>query len=159
MFGRENHCEIMRKITVTILLCVLSVGLSGQTLTPCQQDSLWGYVDSSNQFVIQPIYQQACEFSHGLAGVVRNSGIGLIDTNGKNVQSCVYSQCPSLFGEGAFQPNYRGERQYIGWLVHRPPTGIPMGCVWVTQQGKILVTSAKIVYTVADRVPEALWDY
>ncbi len=149
----------MRKIVVTILLCVLYAGLCGQTLTPCQKESYWGYVDSTKQFVIQPIYQRVYAFNHGVAAVVFNNYFGLIDTKGKVLQSYIYTQCPILFGEGAFQPNYRGERQYIGWLIHRPPSGVQMGCVWIDQQGKILVSGAKIVYTVVDRVPEALWDY
>ncbi len=158
LFGNK-HCEIMKKTIITSLLCVLSVFLYGQTLTPFQSDSLWGYVDSTGQFAIQPKYKQVCEFNHGVAAVVYNQSIGLIDTNGKVLQNYVYSQCPLLFGEGAFQPNYRGERKYIGWLMHRPASGVGLGCVWINQQGKILITGAKVVYTLVDRVPEALWDY
>ena len=44
-----------------------------------------GYSDSSGQFILKPVYIDAGEFMNGVALVRRTSGIGLIDTTGREV--------------------------------------------------------------------------
>ena len=128
----------------------------GQDLKPRSQGELWGFADGSGRFVIQPVYQKVQEFHNGIAVVAKDNGIGWIDPQGKEVVRPLYMESPNKFGEGAFQPNYRGERQLIGWIKGADNL---VGVMWITQQGKILVTSAKVLYNLTDRIPDKLWDY
>ena len=127
-----------------------------QVPTPRSQGELWGFADEAGRFVIQPIYQRVHPFHNGIAVVMKDNSIGWIDPQGKVVVRTLYSQSPLKFGEGAFQPNYRGERQYIGWMKGSSDL---VGVMWINQQGKILVTSAKELYNLTDKIPEKLWDY
>jgi hypothetical protein len=151
----------MKKCFLIILLSVLTQTTYSQTLIPKQQGELWGFVDESGQFVIQPKYKRVCEFHHGVAAVVIDQSLGLIDSQGTLITRAIYSSCPLVFGEVAFQPNYRGERQYISWMAHEfdNPYQTQLGVVWVNQQGKVLITQAKRLYNLSDRIPEKLWDY
>lgn len=45
----------------------------------------WGYVDTANQIVINPVYDEAKPFSEGLAPVRRGTVWGYVDTNGQEV--------------------------------------------------------------------------
>jgi hypothetical protein len=150
-----------RWMMLVAFILLNSLSIRAQILTPKQQGELWGYVDESGNFVIQPAFKQVCEFSHGVAAVIKGESIGLIDTQGNMIQRAVYSQCPLLFGESAFQPNYRGERKYIGWLAHelQNSASAQLGVVWVDNKGKIIITQAKRIYTLDDRIPDVLWDY
>ena len=144
------------KLLSVFFFSVLAMTCHSQTLTPKQQGELWGLVNDSGQFVVQPIYEKIYPYHHGVAYVLKNKSIGAIDVNGKEIIRCIYGEAPLKFGLAAFQPNYKGERQYISWFA-----GHYVGDVWIDQNGKILVTNSKRVYTVTDRIPisEALWDY
>jgi hypothetical protein len=72
----------------------------------------YAYADKYGIIVISGPYEQAYEFSEGLAGVVLNDKLGFIDRNGKQVIPCMFGiardapiQPPIRFSEGlAFVP-------------------------------------------------------
>lgn len=50
---------------------------------PCGNGKLWGYIDASGQFMIQPQFRAAKDFSEGLAAVQIGGKWGFIDKKGK----------------------------------------------------------------------------
>jgi hypothetical protein len=52
-------------------------------LIACQKAGKWGFIDLTNKFVIQPIYDEAHSFSDGLAQVRLATGFGLINPAGQ----------------------------------------------------------------------------
>lgn len=146
----------MKRSLFLVIAALWAISAFCQELRPRSQGELWGFADGSGRFVIQPVYQKVQEFHNGIAVVAKDSGVGWIDPQGKEVVRPLYMESPNQFGEGAFQPNYRGERQYIGWIKGADNL---VGIMWITQQGKILVTSAKTLYDLTDKIPDKLWDY
>jgi hypothetical protein len=49
----------------------------------CCTDPLWGYVDESGKFVVLPQFDDAAEFSEGVAAVILGERVGYIDHGGK----------------------------------------------------------------------------
>jgi len=147
--------KTMKRVLFLVIASLWGISAFSQMPTPRSQGELWGFADGSGRFVIEPVYQKVNEFHNGIAVVAKDNAIGWIDPQGKEVVRTLYAESPNKFGEGAFQPNYRGERQYIGWM----RGGDLVGIMWITQQGKILVTSAKTLYDLTDKIPDKLWDY
>jgi hypothetical protein len=75
-------------------------------LTPKQQDSKWGYVDSSGKSVIPAQFDSAGEFSEGLAAVEVNKRFGYIAADGHFVIK------PKYFRAGPFRDGF-------AWVVVR----------------------------------------
>src|SRR3954463_10837627 len=74
-----------------ISLC-LSVALTSQAqnkdsvgLFPIRQDGKWGYINRTGEVVIKPQYDDAWDFSEGLAYVRAGMRRGLIDKTGQMV--------------------------------------------------------------------------
>lgn len=146
----------MKRWLFIIAVVLWGASAFGQVLKPRSQGELWGFADGSGRFVIQPVYQKVSEFHNGIAVVIKDNSIGWIDPQGKEVVRTLYAESPTKFGEVCFQPNYRGERQYISWM---RGANEQVGIIWITRQGKILVTSAKVLYDLTDKIPDKLWDY
>ncbi len=82
------------------------------SLFPVSQGGLWGFIDSSGQLVIEFTYEDAHEFSDGLAAVMVDGAWGYIDETGTEV-------IPAQFSTGAPFSD--------GLAVVSTPSG--MGCI------------------------------
>src|SRR3954462_2626566 len=76
---------------VSLCLCV-SVAITSQAqnkdsvgLFPIRQDGKWGYINRTGEVVIKPQYDDAWDFSEGLAYVREGARRGLIDKTGRMV--------------------------------------------------------------------------
>lgn len=80
----------IKKLT-TLVLCLLSVVLSAQTLKPFKAaNGKYGYQDETEKEVITPKYESAREFSEGFAPVKLNDKWGFINKTGKEVVPMKY---------------------------------------------------------------------
>lgn len=151
----------MKRGLFLLLLIQLPALLWGQRLTPKQVGELWGYTDEAGNLVIPAVFKYVTEFNCGVAGAVKDTGIGLIDTTGTFIVRDIFSSCPNRFGETAFLPNYKGQKQHISWVAHEltDASAATLGVVWVDQNGKYIITQAKRIYRLSDRIPDKLWDY
>lgn len=62
----------------------------------------WGYIDTTNNYVIDPIYYQVRPFSYGLAAVMNEKEHwGYIDMKGNQVIPFIYDEAYSFSSEGA----------------------------------------------------------
>lgn len=62
----------------------------------------WGFIDTNNEYVIDPIYVRVRPFCYGLAAVMNEKGLwGYIDLNGKQVIPYIYDEAYSFSDEGA----------------------------------------------------------
>jgi hypothetical protein len=84
----------MKQVTLLLatVFCFPFLGLAQQdfSLIPFWQDSLWGYMDTTKQVIIEPQFQSADFFHNGVASVVTANKSGLIDTNGDYVVRPLY---------------------------------------------------------------------
>ena len=71
----------MRKI-FTVLLVICFAFSFGQELALVREDGLFGYINKSGEYVIQPQFSKAKSFSEGYAAVEKNKAWGFIDTKG-----------------------------------------------------------------------------
>jgi len=83
----------MRRITIFILALLLLIPVSGwgksaketSGLFPIEQDGKWGFIDKTGRIVIKPQFDEAVDFSEGLARVKIGDKWGFIDEMGKIV--------------------------------------------------------------------------
>ncbi len=62
----------------------------------------WGFIDTENNYVIDPIYHRVRPFSYGLAAVMNEKGRwGYIDMKGNQVIPFIYDDAYSFSSEGA----------------------------------------------------------
>jgi len=54
-------------------------------LFPIEKDGKWGYIDNTGRIVIKPQFDEARDFSEGLARVTIDGKFGYIDKTGKYV--------------------------------------------------------------------------
>lgn len=80
------------------------------------ENELWGYIDSSGEYVIQPIYSNVRSFGeNGLAAVKEeSSGLwGVIDTSGNYIVEPKFDNVMGDFSEGLLSVNDAGRWGYI----------------------------------------------
>jgi WG containing repeat len=84
----------MFKRSIAFLVCLVSLciclnaygqGKASDKLFPIVQGGRWGYINKTGNFVIQPLFRQAYNFSGGLALVIVGNRVGYIDKTGKYV--------------------------------------------------------------------------
>lgn len=83
------------------------------SLKPAQQGGKWGYVDSTEKFLIPPQFDSAYPFSERVAAVELNKRFGYIGTDGHFVTQ------PKYFKVGPFKEGF-------AWVVTRKPFA-PLG--------------------------------
>ena len=80
----------------------------------------WGYKDWKGNVLIQPVYQEAFQFSEGLACVEKDEKLGFIDTNGEIVIDYQFDSACS-FSEGVAVATIDEKSGYIGkdgeWVI------------------------------------------
>lgn len=72
----------------------------------------WGYKDESGKVVIEPLYDEAYNFSEGLAGVEIGEKVGFINTSGEMVIPAIYDSVTS-FKEGLASVTLNDKCAYI----------------------------------------------
>lgn len=72
----------------------------------------WGYKDESGKVVIEPLYDEAYNFSEGLAGVEIGEKVGFINTTGEMVIPAIYDSVTS-FKEGLASVTLNDKCAYI----------------------------------------------
>ena len=94
-------------VTLTIAFLVLLVPGEGlamekSRLMPMEKDGLWGYVNESGRFVIEPTYLMAMDFTEGgIAAVVDKEGWVYINQRGEHlIRPFIYDNGPDYFHEG-----------------------------------------------------------
>lgn len=115
-------------------------------------DSLYVLVDSTGKILTKVKYQKVYPFQDGIAYVMRNASIGFVNISGQEVGRCIFDYAPVVFGYSQFV--YRKGSERIN-LMHNPSTGY----VWVSETGKMLFFTKKTMFTLKDKIPNALWDY
>ncbi|NDV47902.1 hypothetical protein D0T49_12680 [Paludibacter sp. 221] len=87
-------------IAFIICFIALHIGVNAQILTPNEnKKGKWGYVNEKGKAVIKYKYDEAREFSEGLAAVKHKGLFGYIDETGKVVIPLEYDDA-TLFSEG-----------------------------------------------------------
>src|SRR4051812_42549964 len=84
----------MKKL-ILLFLFLSSLNLSAQQyLAAAKQDGpwggSWGYIDTTGNWVIKPIYQEASAFSEGFAKVKYSGNYGFIDKKGNWITKPIY---------------------------------------------------------------------
>lgn len=77
----------MRKIFLFILL-VNSVIVYGQDYKAKEQNSKYGYINSSGQWIIMPKFDYASDFKSGIGEVQLNSKHGIVNSQGNYISPC-----------------------------------------------------------------------
>lgn len=72
----------------------------------------WGYKDESGKVAIEPLYDEAYNFSEGLAGVEIGEKVGFINTSGEMVIPAIYDSVTS-FKEGLASVTLNDKCAYI----------------------------------------------
>ena len=70
----------MKKIILLLLICVQVI--SAQELALVRKDGRFGYISKTGEFVIQPQFKTAKNFSEGLAAAESNGKWGFINPKG-----------------------------------------------------------------------------
>lgn len=65
-----------------ILLVIVSNAIAQDPLIPVKKDGKWGYINTTETFIIPAKYDEAWPFNNGKAIAVENKTIGIIDTKG-----------------------------------------------------------------------------
>lgn len=80
----------MRKLIISVFTgCCFWVNSQEYTLFQ-DENSKFGFVDSNGEVVIEPIFENAGNFSQGKAAVLLSDRVGFIDSTGKIVIPCKY---------------------------------------------------------------------
>jgi hypothetical protein len=107
---------------IILIFCILAPliifsGLAAKTnnsdLKPAEDKNLWGYQASSGQFVIPPKYNQAKEFSEGLAAVKLGNAWGFINPEGVMVIRPLYLTVNSFSGGRALVCDLKLKNSFI----------------------------------------------
>lgn len=72
----------MKSIATTFLLFITVLSSAQDILIPVKKNSKWGYVNTSDAFIIPARYDDAWPFINGKAVVAENRTFGIIDTKG-----------------------------------------------------------------------------
>ncbi len=107
----------MRKIICLSLFlffttAILNSSEESNELTPKKENSKWGYVDSNNKVVIPFKYDEASDFSYGLAAVKFYGKWGFIGKNGKVIIPFKYDEVKN-FNDGFAYVKFKDEWFYI----------------------------------------------
>lgn len=86
-------------IICAVLACSCTTKENNTKLLAVKSNNIWGYVDNSGTFVINPQFENAYPFFNGLARVESDGKVGYIATDGKYVVQPQY-QAGSDFSEG-----------------------------------------------------------
>jgi hypothetical protein len=111
----------------------MSCGGGGyEQLYPVLQEGKWGYIDIDGNMVIEPRFDEAYEFSEGLAGVNINGKYGYIDDKGNVAIEARWDSysMDSSFKEGMAVVELDGSYGYIdksGDVVVEPQFDDPPG--------------------------------
>ncbi len=114
---------------------------------------LYCLIDCKGTELTPARYSKVGEFSNGVAHVWSDkNAIGAVTKDGKQIIRTMYGTCAERFGVTQFK--FSDGQQVYSFFTHPQ-----MGNVWVDQSGKTVAQGVKVVYTVTDVVPNALWDY
>ena len=125
---REPETDIYHAITP--LTGHLSVRFMREGLAAVEHETGWGFVDSDNRIVVEPIYEWVSDFCEGRAEVQTEQGMGLIDRCGEHiippfyeiVEYDVVSGCSqALDDEGWHVFNYEGVELVDEEAIYPPP--------------------------------------
>ena len=103
-------CRVI--ITVWFLISGVSFCAYGQELKPKKENGKWGFVDETGNLVIPLKYDEAWNFSEGLAVVKNNNKYGYIDKTDNMVIPLKYEKAGKFTGEVAMVKN-NGKFGYI----------------------------------------------
>ena len=128
-----------------------SVDYEGGIYWASTPDSLYVLVDSTGTVLTKMKYQEVYPFQDGIAYVKRNLSIGFVNSKGVEVGRCIFDWAPAEFGRSQFLYHKGSERI--------SPMHNPTSYIWVSETGKFVHYSKKYMFTIADKIPDALWDY
>lgn len=134
----------MKKMVIILLVLLIAFSISGcirkvddgkvVNLYPAFEmegrTRLWGYIDNSGKFVIEPKYENALEFSNeGIAQVYNNNAIGVINDKGQEIIPTRYKEIAELKngyirafdGEVNHVFNKEGKLQFSGQYAYIGP--------------------------------------
>ncbi len=100
---------------------------------------LYGYIDTEGEYVIDPIYKNAQEFTNGFATVKNKDGLdGVINTKGEEVVPCQYEDILNISEEGIVPVKKDGLYGYYsvenGWIIepkYKDASPFNSGLAWV----------------------------
>jgi len=129
--GHKSSNQKWRKIILLLPLLLLFVSTLSysQTLIPKHDSKLkWGYVNEIGKVVIKHKYDEAREFSEGVAAVMSKDKKGLnkwgfIDNSGKEVIPLIYDGGVGDFSEGLARVKCNGK---LGWIDRTGKETIPL---------------------------------
>lgn len=78
-------------LTVTLVLIIMPT-IYAQELALVRQNDVFGYIDKSGNYVIEPSFEEASSFSEGLAAVLDNDKWGFINSSGEWVVEATYDR-------------------------------------------------------------------
>lgn len=110
----------MRKSVILFFICltlaIFSCGIKDRekpvALFPVEKNSRWGYIDKRGWIVIKPQFEEAMDFSEGLAAVRIGDKYGYIDTRGKMVIKAQFDEVHG-FSQGLARIRIGGKYGYI----------------------------------------------
>lgn len=145
------------------LLLIISFLVGGSAFADQEGNVYWEQNDQNKYRLMAPDgtaltdyrYDKVYEFSHGVANVMIGETIGLLKDNGKEIAKPIYTLAPLHFGEVPIRPSFRGKEWFVGCLFNNNLGG----ATWWDENGKVLQTGTKMLFTINDKIPEGLWDY
>src|SRR5947199_3031800 len=125
--GRKAHLLFLFHISpftlFPLLLLCLSVVITSRAqnkdsvgLFPIRQDGKWGYISRTGEVVIKPQYDDAWDFSEGLAYVRAGMRRGLIDKTGQMVIELQQVDFAGRFSEGLAPVQTGGSNPRRGFI-------------------------------------------
>lgn len=124
---------------------------SPQALFPIQQGEKWGYIDRTGSVVIAPQFEEAIDFTEGLARVLVEGKWGYVDTAGKMVIPPTIN-IAMRFSEGLAAVLVGGKP--AGELIGKKPVGYSGGkWGYIDRAGKVVI---KPEYMMAEPFSEGL---